>query len=282
MKALRLIQICIVMVLVFNACTEDITLKLKNTEPRLVVDGSISTDTTSHYVRLTLSGDYYANKQPEAISDAVVSITDAVQTIQLVESTENPGYYLTPSDYYGVPGRTYHLTIENVDINNDGITEVYEAESQLNPVAELDSVRLEYENTYKLWKVLLYAQEPLETKDFYSFSISLNDSVLTQRYSELGYVDDKFFDGNYAGGVWVQTIDEEEMELKLQEGDWVKLYMNGITEDFYYYLNAVNEEVSFKAPLFSGPPANVEGNISNGALGFFQAYSYSVDSVQYK
>nr|WP_321405337.1 DUF4249 domain-containing protein [uncultured Carboxylicivirga sp.] len=263
------------------ACTEDMTIKLNNTEPRLVVDGQISTDTTSHFVRLTSSATYYSNTEPVGISDAIVTIQDDVQTILLEESTEFPGYYLTPSDYYGLPGRSYHLTIENVDVDNDGVYEVYEAESKINPVAPIDSVRLEYESTWDLWKVLLYAQEPSETKDFYSFSIALNDSLLTDRYSELGFVDDKFFDGNYAGGVWVQTIDEEDMELTLMEGDWVKLYMQGITVEFYYYLEALEEEVNFKAPLFSGPPANVKGNISNGALGFFNTYSYTVDSVRF-
>ncbi|MBS2098032.1 DUF4249 domain-containing protein [Carboxylicivirga linearis] len=272
----------LMILLLLNACTEDITLKLNNTEPRLVVDGSVSTDTMVHFVRLTVSADYYSNKEPQAISNALVTIEDDVQKIELSESDRYPGYYLTPNDYYGRVGKSYHLTIENVDIDNDGVFEIYEAESVLNSVAPIDSVRLEYEDTWDLWKVLLYAQDPVETDDFYSFSIALNDSSLTNRYSELGFVDDRFFDGNYAAGVWVQTIDEEDMELELKEGDWVKLNMNGITEEFYDYLVAVDEEVSFKAPLFSGPPSNVKGNVSNGALGFFQAYSYTTDSVQFK
>ncbi|MCU4165989.1 DUF4249 domain-containing protein [Carboxylicivirga caseinilyticus] len=271
----------LLLLFISNACTEDMTIKLNDTEPRLVVDGQISTDTTTHLVRLTSSSSYYSNTEPEGISGALVTIQDEAQTIILEESIQYPGYYLTPSDYYGLPGRTYHLTIENVDIDNDGVFEVYESESRINPVAPIDSVRLEYESTWDLWKVLLFAQEPSETKDFYSFSIALNDSLLTDRYSDLGFVDDKFFDGNYAGGVWVQTIDEEDMELTLKEGDWVKLYMQGITEEFYLYLEALEEEVNFKAPLFSGPPANVQGNVSNGALGFFNTYSYTVDSVQF-
>jgi len=257
-------------------------LQLNDTYPRLVVDGRISTDTTQHFVRLTRSGSYFDNKLPDAVSNAIVTITDDVQTIQLTESSEYPGFYLTSSNYYGVPGRTYRLNIQDVDINNDGISEIYEAESALRPVAPIDSVRLEYHELWNLWKVLLYAQDPIETQDFYSFAISLNDSSLTNRYSELGFVDDRFFDGNYASGVWVQTIDEEGQEVELKDGDWVSLTMHGITEEFYDFLVAVEEETGFKAPLFSGPPSNVPGNISNGALGFFQAYSYSVDSVQFK
>lgn len=267
---------------VLSSCTEDMELTLNDSEPRLVVDGRLSTDTTTHFVRLTLSGSYFDSQPPLAIKDALVTIKDDVQTIVLDESTEFPGYYLTPANYYGLPGRTYELQIAGVDIDNDGVEENYTATSKLNPVAPIDSVRLEYHTEWKLWKVLLYAQDPAETKDFYNFAVALNDSLLSDRYSKLGFVDDRFFDGNYAGGVWVQTIDEEEEDVVLKDGDWVRLTMGGITEEFYNYLVAVEEETGFKAPLFSGPPANLPGNVSNGALGFFQAYSYSVDSVEFK
>jgi hypothetical protein len=33
-------------------------------------------------------------------------------------------------------------------------------------------------------------------------------------------------------------------------------------------------------PLFSGPPANVKGNISNGAIGFFAAYTTSRSRIK--
>ena len=50
-------------------------------------------------------------------------------------------------------------------------------------------------------------------------------------------------------------------------------------EDYYYFIDAVNEETGIQVPLFSGPPANVPSNISNGAKGFFRVYSTSVDSM---
>ncbi len=45
--------------------------------------------------------------------------------------------------------------------------------------------------------------------------------------------------------------------------------------DFYNYIIALQTETHISVPLFSGPPANLPGNISNGALGFFRAYSNS-------
>ncbi len=285
MKTIKYIihSICAIflVVLSFSSCTEDMDLTLSDTDPRLVVDGRISTDTTTHFVRLTLSGSYFDSQEAIAVKGALVTIKDDVQTIVLNENPEYPGFYFTPDNYYGLPGRTYELNIEGVDVDNNGQDELYQAITDLNPVAPIDSVRLEYHSVWNLWKVLLYAQDPAETKDFYNFAVALNDSLISDRYSKLGFVDDRFFDGNYAAGVWVQTIDEEEEGIELKDGDWVRLSMGGITEEFYKYLEAVDEETGFKAPLFSGPPANLPGNVSNGALGFFQAYSYSIDSVEF-
>lgn len=277
----KLIIVISTIVLGISSCTEVIELDLKDTSAQLVVDGVISTDTTRYHVRLTRSGSYFDNEEAEAVSNASVSIDDGFKTINLNESDTYPGYYLTPQDYYGVPGRTYHLTIENVDINEDGVSETYEAESGMNTVTSIDSVSLKYHDIWELWEVLLYAQDPADTKDFYAFSVYQNEELISNRYSELGFVDDKFFDGNYAGGVWVQTIDEEDEELVLNDGDWIKLRMMGITEEFYEFLEAVSTETGYSSPLFSGIPANVPSNVSNGALGFFTAYSYSIDSVQF-
>lgn len=262
-------------------CTEDMDLQLKDTAPRLVVDGFVSDQVRTHFVRLTTTESYFNNAVPSAIRNAKVIIKDNGTPVELTESTETAGYYLAPANFVGQAGHLYELTIENVDINNDGNFETYTAQSILNAVAPIDSVGLKYNSIWDLWQVLLYAAEPEETDDFYSFSVAVNDSMLTDRYSKLGFVEDRFFDGNYANGAWVQTISEEDDKVVLKEGDWVKLTMSGITKEFYEFLIAIDIETGFKAPLFSGPPANVPSNVSNGALGFFHAFSTTTDSVQY-
>jgi len=266
------------------ACKEDIDLKLKDSAPRFVVDGRITTDTTTHVVRLTMSADYFSNKTVPAVSGATVTIDDGQQVLQLVESDEEPGFYLTPSDYFGLPGRTYKLKIEDVDTNNDGQSEIYEAQSTLQPVNDIDSIDYEYDDVNKVWKVFLYAQDIPDREDYYMWAVAKNDSLVSDQYSELVTTSDEFFDGNYAKRVWVQSIEEEDedgdVKITIKEGDWIKLYMGGVTLKFHEYLEAVDEETGFKNPMFSGPPANVPTNISNGALGYFTAYSVVSDSIQ--
>ncbi len=275
MKVKNAILATVLLLLLYNGCTERIDLDLKNSYPRLVVEGSITTDTMIHFVRLSLSGDFFANERMPDVMGAKVSIFDGTETIILKELTTMTGYYITPSTFYGIPGRTYTLKIENVDINNDGIKESYSAESYLNPVTKTDSVDLEYENNFELWKVLLYANEPTDTANFYMFNLIINDTVYTGQLTEATIADDRFFDGNYANGVWVHSIYDDDESLNLTPGDTITLIMSGISEDFYNYIIALQTETHISVPLFSGPPANLPGNISNGALGFFRAYSNS-------
>lgn len=260
-------------------CTERIQLELEDSDPRLVVDGVITTDTTIHYVRLTQSGSYFVNQPLPAVSDAQVLLYDGTNTISLLESDKFPGFYITPHNYHGIPGRTYSIAISNVDIDRDGQTELYEAESYLNPVSPIDSIHLEYHDIWELWKVLLYADEPGETEDFYLFSIFINNAIQTDQLTEVSVTDDRFFNGSYANGVWVQSIDISDEKIELNPGDTVSLQMSGITREYFEYVIALQEETGMKVPLFSGPPANLPGNVSNGALGFFRAYSSSIASV---
>jgi hypothetical protein len=253
-----------------SACEEDIDLKLKTDYSRLVVDALITTDTTTHQVKLTRSGGYFDNKPMLGISGAVVTLSDGEETITLTESLTNPGIYNTPDDYYGKQNKLYRLTIDEVDINGDGNMETYSAESFLNPVIITDSISIDYHRVWNLWQIKLHAQDPPDEENFYWFRLFINDEPYSRRFSKSEATSDVFFDGNYADGVWIFALDTEEDE-NLFPGDVVMMESYMIDKTFYNYILAVKQETMPKTPLFSGPPANVPGNISNGALGYFAA-----------
>ena len=276
MNIVKHILIFLIPALFIYGCTEEIDLKLKGTAPHLVVEGVITTDTMFQYVRLTRSGDFFADKVMPPVNGAKVTLSDGTNSIELNETTAQSGYYITPFDYYGVPGRNYTLTIENVDIDNDGKSETYKAESYMHPVTSVDSVKIVYEGSWDFWKVLLYAYEPPgNVPDYYMFSLMVNDTLYTDQLTEVTIFDDRFIDGEYANGVWVHSFYNDDEDYALNVGDTVTLRMSNITENFYNYVLALQEETRTSIPLFSGPPANLPGNISNGALGYFTAISNS-------
>lgn len=266
----------------FYGCTERVEIGLEAAgDPKLVVFSEITNDIKTHAVYLSKSAPYFYNQETPAVSNAIVYISDGTETIELTEDPDQAGAYLTPDDYAGVPGKTYQLSIENVDVNNDGVLETYTAETVMKNTVPVEQVFVKYNSRWEGWEVELYAHEPGETEDFYLFKVYKNGVLYTDTISDYWTTDDKFFNGNTIDGPVVQYFDEEENEI-VEKGDVVTLEMAGITKEYYDFINSLEEEVSEKIPLFSGPAANLKGNISNGALGFFSVMAVSRGSCVYQ
>ncbi len=252
-------------VFILSACTEKVDYPLDSTYVRLVVEGEINTDTTAHKVKLSRSGDAL-NKEPgQAISNALVSISDGSTDFILTENSSIPGLYETDPTVYGVPGKTYTLHIANVDVNNDGAMEEYTASSFLPRINPIDSIRIQYENVdryTKGWLIDLYAQEIGGGRNFYLLKAYKNGVLLTDStYECTSIADNTGFEGKYYNGFSVYYLDYFKLDERLVKGDTVTLEMEGITQEYKDFLMGFILEYEPKLPLFSGPSANVPTNI---------------------
>jgi len=113
------------------------------------------------------------------------------------------------------------------------------------------------------------------------FNIYINGILITDTLSSKGITDDEFYNGSYTNGIGVGYLDQARNKEKVNPGDTVTFQAGGITEGYANFVWTLQEEVSFSTPLFSGPPANVKGNLSNGAIGYFAAYSTAYSSKKY-
>lgn len=254
------------------SCTERIDVKLDENYTRLVVDGSVTTDTMKHRVILSMTSDYFYNKPPAMVSGADVTISDGASTEILKEDT--PGIYYTGSSYAGVAGRTYTLNI-NLKEPVGGYTD-YTATSTLLPVFHLDSIRLQFirggYNNKGIWEIKSYFTDP-PTQDYYRILISKNSKLLTDTLSEWYVTDDIFFNGRVSDGLPIGYLLQGYHDNTVEAGDTVKAEIDGIEKQYKNFILDAQAEVYGSNPLFSGPSANVKGNVSNGAIGFFAAYS---------
>lgn len=256
-----------------SSCTERIDLKLDDSAIKLVVEGSITTERKSHKVSLSTTSGYFYNQKPDPVQGALVTISDGVNIYNLTEAS--PGAYQTASFVRGSKGLTYTL---NVKLNTQigGYTE-YSASSKIYPVATPDSINLLYHPDWSsegLWEVRCYLQDPPST-DFYRFMISRNGTLISDTLDEWIVTDDRFFNGYYVYGATVAYLDQGKEEEKLIAGDIVVVELNNLEEDYANFIWNAQSELRGSYPLFSGPPANVKGNLSNGAIGFFSAHDVS-------
>ncbi len=259
---------------ILYSCTEKMDIELDDTYTRLVVEGRFSTDTTIHQVRLTETSSYFYNDVAPPVRGATVTISDEADTITLTESIVHPGIYETPANTYGVIGKNYQLLIKDVDIDNNGTTEEYSASSTIYPVNTIDSIEMEYDEFFDAWEVKIYVLDP-PTEDYYLFNIYKNNVLITDTLTEPLVVDDKFYNGNYTNGIGVGYLSDKKPEEKAFPGDTIELEMWRINKDFYEFVRELEEATRPSTPLFSGPAANVKGNINNGAVGYFATYSIS-------
>jgi hypothetical protein len=273
----KLFYIIPVIILLITACTERIDIPLESSFTRLVVYGTLTSDTTTQYIRLTKTTSYYYNEAPPAVTGATVEISDdAGNSENLTE--EEPGKYATSPQFAAIPGRIYTLRIDLPEKINGQSS--YIATSSVSEIHSIDSIGLVYHADWGdkgVYEVTCYYQDP-PSKDFYMFNIYKNGELLTDTITKRAVTDDNFFNGNYTNGIGVGYLNQSDPRSVLKPGDVVTFQGCSITEDYFKFVQTLQTETGYQNPLFSGPPANVKSNVSDGAVGFFAAYSVAYAS----
>ena len=271
----RVYTLSLLAILLMVSCTERIDLELDSTYRRLVVQGAVTSDSVRHRVMLTTSSDYFANMSSPRVSGAVVELSFDDQILTLTESPFLPGFYETQEAFRGVPGTTYALDINQVDVDADGQFEEYHAESTMPGGAELDHIDLRYFSTpiIKGYQVLMWASHPVEQKDLFGFRIRKNSVLLSDSLSNYTTFSDDLFNSGYLPGFPVGFLSDDDPRQRVHPGDTVTFELESIDQAYYDFVSDAQLEMVGNIPLFSGPSANIRSNISNGGLGIFAAYS---------
>jgi hypothetical protein len=265
-------------IVALSGCTEKIDLQLDESYTRLVVDGEITNEARAHKIRLTTTSSFLGGEPDPTVSGAIVSITDGDTIFQLDENPGEPGDYYTSASVHGVAGKTYTLNIALPHAIAE--QQNYTASCLMEAIGTIDSIGLFHNEHWDAWEVQIYARDPLTT-DFYMFDILKNNILLTDTLSEKLVVNDLLYNGQYTNGATVGYLNNEHPDEQLHEGDTVTVRMSSITKDYANFIWQAQMESGYSNPLFGGPPANIKGNIDNGAIGFFAAYSSTSASKVY-
>jgi len=249
-----------------QSCTERIDIKIDDDFQKLAVEAYVTPNPDAQFVKLTKTSGYFSQEAPEPISEAVVSVNNGNDTYQWNESPENPGFYLPPEEFEVIVENEYNLTIDLKD-EIGGATH-YESTAYMPRFeALIDSIRVIWRGEFNSWIIKLYAYEP-PGPDFYMFNALSNGILITDSISRMQVSDDILIDGMYLNGIYTLFFYEDELAI----GDTVTMITSSITEDHYRFVSEAQTELFPKVPIFSGPPANLRSNISNGAVGYFATF----------
>ena len=277
------IDIIVVLIAVVMAgCSEDIELTLSSTAPRLVIDGHITdSETPYNYVSISMSTDYFSNCESPAVSGARVVVSDGASSY-LFEESETAGRYVAPKGFYGQHGMTYTLRVSGLDVDGDGETETYTASEPMPPTYDIDSVQC-YKNSFSdFYQLCLFAHEDTDTRNFYMFGYSYNDSLITDTFTKFASTDDSYFTSDYCWGATIAYISDGDLRggKKVKAGDTVTMHAMSVNEGFYDYVSDISD-IASGSTAYSSAPANAVGNINNGeVLGYFAVFAtVSVECV---
>jgi len=271
------------------SCEEKIDWKGSVSDPFLAVEASVDNSFSQHEVILTKTADYYSKATPDSISGATVTVTESDNIYVYTE--KSPGKYVSDNFFKGVSGKEYRLDI-HLPVELNGHSSFSATETMPYPLIVHDfdffCIDLPLNNTddydydlhaeERIIALRVSCEEP-EGLSYYRISAVVGNEFarksVTENYTEHYATDDQGIDGS------------NEIVFELNEpingGDSLFVGIHSITRSEMRYLSDLKEEIDRSDPLgMTNDPANVEGNISNGAIGCFRLAStvYLADTVE--
>lgn len=239
----------------FAACEEEIDLPLKDAEPKIVIEGNIY-DTGDPWLVLVQETTPFKDQVLfNGLADAVVTITDGNNHTDTLLPASSLGIEI--DGVYGllgrstVAGQTYTLRVFVKD-------QLFESTSTVFPATPIDSLYAMSNGFDDALRVTFDYRDPVGVPNYYKADVVVNGAP----YSSNERSDDKFTDG-IKKTVMFRDFDD------LKTGDTIDVYFKSVDFNVYQYFYTLAENTSF----VSAAPSNPISNISNGALGYFNASS---------
>ena len=268
----------------FTSCTELINIKTDNSEPVIVINGILTDEHKYQEIKISRSSPYFDDEPNAGISNALITIQSSNNSVyEFIECDTLPGTYYSQTMWAAQEGFDYHLNIE-VDFDNNGETELYQASTTILPPLYLDSVKVVPMNImgHANYALNVYGQDP-PSEDYYLFKLSVNDSLVTNKLSQYIISDDVMINNGYIPGLTIEYLndisewekDTEESRRRsiyVQEGDKIGIELSMIQKGYCDFISQCVREMRGENPMFGGPASNITTNISNGGVGYFSGY----------
>ena len=239
------------------ACERVIDINLNEANPKIVIEANIHNKREGTFVKITRTGSFFEPYAPDMVSGAKITLANLLTTYTFSESSN--GIYSVDKIGNFIPD-SYTLT---VDIDD----ETYEAESRMPASVPINYITSEYvsKNIFQDEGYVVYYSfiDPEDDTNFYRMRYSLNGELQNDG-NDYVLISDEMFNG--------KSIQIQIYGTRFEKGDTVEIELMSIDESTYDYFNTLVEAIA-QNTMESAAPANPNSNFSNGALGYFSAYS---------
>jgi len=245
---MKIFKIIILISICFTSCQKVIDLKLNTSSSQIVIKGNIYDQAGPYTVTISKSVNFDESNNFPTVTGAIVIINDNVGNIDTLKETAS-GTYVT-SALQGIPGRTYALTV----ITNG---QTYNASSTMPDAVEIDSTYFEKSMFGNDKQLTIEFKDPANSENYYRIIQYVND----KQQDGFNVTSDKIYEG--------KTISYSlRSDNKLDVGDKITVWLECVDKGVYEYFRTASSQSET-----SSSPSNPTSNISNRALGYFNACS---------
>lgn len=258
----------ILFIFIFLGCEKVIDLETDFNDTRLVVDANIS----KHRDSLNAKASVKLSETVPYFSDEKSIINDAIVSIEINQKTHEL--------YYDNPTKLYVADINFIENNSDFVLLIehkknnYTSSSKLIKTPKIESVVFGDRKSLNKDEVELKVTftDPPEEGNYYLWKFGPKKSGKFDYLPAL----DKYINGNKF--TFSFFIDKTEY---LQDSDYINIEINGITEDYFNYLNILTSQAGAQnGRPFSTSSSVIKGNVVNNTnlenfpLGYFRVYEF--------
>ena len=258
----------ILFIFIFLGCEKVIDLETDFNDTRLVVDANIS----KHRDSLNAKASVKLSETVPYFSDEESIINDAIVSIEINQKTHEL--------YYDNPTKLYLADINFIENNSDFVLLIehkknnYTSSSKLIKTPKIESVVFGDRKSLNKDEVELKVTftDPPEEGNYYLWKFGPKKSGKFDYLPAL----DKYINGNKF--TFSFFIDKTEY---LQDSDFINIEINGITEDYFNYLNILTSHAGAQnGRPFSTSSSVIKGNVVNNTnlenfpLGYFRVYEF--------
>lgn len=240
------------------SCQKVIELKLDNASPQIVIQGNIYDQPGPFTIKISKTVDFDQSNKYPAVNGALVIISDDHGTTDTLKETSS-GFYST-SKIQGISGYTYNLSVKVEDA-------LYKASSSMPVPVKIDSVYAE--NSFMGNKQLSVTfMDRANVENYYR----IVEFVNTKQIEEFNVVSDDLYKGKKVTYKIISMSSNNDN--KLDAGDYIVIWLEAIDKGVYEYFRTAGRDGSQSAT-----PSNPASNITNGALGYFNACSVTKKAI---
>lgn len=247
--------------LAFSGCEKVIEVDLSDSKPVIVIEATINNGKDPFIVLVSKTSSYFgAASDSNQVSGAKVSLRIENGKAKYFKETSPGVYKLEKTPVYS---NNWYI----VDVEYDGIT--YSARSYLPPPVPIIDVSISYFDGLGFfdsgYKINTFVRDPYDQTNYYRLKLYV-DGLVVNTEGDSDLYSDKLFDGKTIGLI-------QHSSVVFSKTDNVLVELQSIDQSAYNYFSTL-ANITGVDLVQSASPANPISNFSNGALGYFSAYSF--------